>query len=358
MVKIRLDGIHTVRATLAGGRRVTYHYAWRGGPRLPGEPGSPEFLAAFHAAHETRFEARRGAVETCADLCDAWMRAAEFDALSDGSRRNYGACAKAIKAKFGTLSLRALAAPQLRTAVLRWRDGMRATPRKADYHVTTFARLISWAVDRGHVEHNHLTRIGKLFRPGKHAETVWSDDQIARINLMPPHVAIAHWWALWTGMRVGDLLALTWADVEGEFIRLRQSKTDVPFVIYMPATLRDIRDRTPKVSPLVLTNSAGRPWTVSGFKGTARKQRAKAGIAGVRFHDLRGTLENRLWEAGCSEGEVVTVIGRRIKTAESMNAYFRRADAVSKAAMTRLESTFGERDCKTACKMVRLGTGA
>jgi hypothetical protein len=40
MVKVDLKGIAKVRAK---GR--TYYYAWRGGPRLYGEPGSPEFMA-------------------------------------------------------------------------------------------------------------------------------------------------------------------------------------------------------------------------------------------------------------------------------------------------------------------------
>jgi hypothetical protein len=29
-----------------------YWYAWRGGPRLRGEPGSPEFIESYHAAHQ------------------------------------------------------------------------------------------------------------------------------------------------------------------------------------------------------------------------------------------------------------------------------------------------------------------
>jgi hypothetical protein len=41
MTKIELKGIAKVTAK---GR--TYWYAWRGGPRLHGEPGSPEFMAS------------------------------------------------------------------------------------------------------------------------------------------------------------------------------------------------------------------------------------------------------------------------------------------------------------------------
>jgi hypothetical protein len=49
MVKIDLKGIATVTAK---GR--TDHYAWRGGPRLEGEPGSPEFMRSYREAIEDR----------------------------------------------------------------------------------------------------------------------------------------------------------------------------------------------------------------------------------------------------------------------------------------------------------------
>ena len=49
MVKVDLKGIAKVTAK---GR--TYWYAWRGGPRLSGEPGSPEFMASYNEAIEQR----------------------------------------------------------------------------------------------------------------------------------------------------------------------------------------------------------------------------------------------------------------------------------------------------------------
>ena len=41
VVKVELKGLHVCRKK--GG---TYYYAWRGGPRVKGEPGSIEFLGA------------------------------------------------------------------------------------------------------------------------------------------------------------------------------------------------------------------------------------------------------------------------------------------------------------------------
>jgi integrase len=44
-MRVKLKGIASATATLSNGERANYFYAWRGGPRLVGEPGSPEFLA-------------------------------------------------------------------------------------------------------------------------------------------------------------------------------------------------------------------------------------------------------------------------------------------------------------------------
>src|SRR5262249_23733619 len=55
-VRVNLRGIHSAIVKLASGKRVTYWYAWRKGPRLVGEPGSPEFIASYTAAHASRRE--------------------------------------------------------------------------------------------------------------------------------------------------------------------------------------------------------------------------------------------------------------------------------------------------------------
>jgi hypothetical protein len=49
-MRIRLKGINSIRKKLADGTWRTYWYAWKGGPPLRGEPGSPEFIADFDAA--------------------------------------------------------------------------------------------------------------------------------------------------------------------------------------------------------------------------------------------------------------------------------------------------------------------
>ena len=49
-MRVRLKGINSITKTLADGARRTYWYAWKGGPPLRGEPGTPEFIASYNEA--------------------------------------------------------------------------------------------------------------------------------------------------------------------------------------------------------------------------------------------------------------------------------------------------------------------
>jgi hypothetical protein len=47
---MQLRGINCVTKRLADGTRRTYWYAWKGGPPLRGEPGTPKFVASYNEA--------------------------------------------------------------------------------------------------------------------------------------------------------------------------------------------------------------------------------------------------------------------------------------------------------------------
>lgn len=115
--------------------------------------------------------------------------------------------------------------------------------------------------------------------------------------------------ALHTGQRQGDLLRLPWSAYDGERIRLKQSKTGARVSIPVTETLRAVLDTAPRRSPLVLTNTRGVPWTAAGFSASWRKLRARAGIEGLTFNDLRGTAVTRLARAGCDHAEIAAITG-------------------------------------------------
>jgi hypothetical protein len=61
-VRVRLKGVHRpVRAKLPSGEVTEYFYGWRGGPRLVGQPGSPEFMASSTWRRSPRAASRMAA---------------------------------------------------------------------------------------------------------------------------------------------------------------------------------------------------------------------------------------------------------------------------------------------------------
>ena len=117
--------------------------------------------------------------------------------------------------------------------------------------------------------------------------------------------------AINTGKRQGDLLRLPWSAYDGKQIKLRQRKTGAYIPIPIADALKDALDAAPKRSPIMLTNSVGKPWSESGFQGAWGKATVRAGIRGLTFHDLRGTAVVMLARAGCNEVEIYSITGHK-----------------------------------------------
>lgn len=337
-MRMRLKGINRVRKRLADGREVTYYYAWKGGPRLQGEPGSPEFIASYNEAVAAR---RRPPAGVLLSVLRAYEESADFRQLADTTRRGYIAHLKRIEREFGDFPLRALADRRARGEFLAWRDRVAATAgrRQADYAFSVLARVLSWAADRGLVPLNPCERAGRLYRASR-ADKVWRDDDVAAfMRAAQPHLQLALALALYTGQRQGDLLRLPWSAYDGHYIRLRQSKTGVRVVVPVAAPLKAALDAAPKRSPLILTTAEGRPWTSDGFRASWRAACARAGIVGLTFHDLRGTAVTRLAIAGCTEAEIATITGHNLRAVRSIldAHYLHRDPALAEAAIRKLE---------------------
>ncbi len=183
-------------------------------------------------------------------------------------------------------------------------------------------------------------------------DSVWTtQDEAAFYERAPKHLRLALMLALWTGQRQGDLLALTWAGYDGRRIRLRQKKTNRRVVIPVGAPLRrsldalkstvssHISNASDLSSSTVLTTQKGKAWTEDGFRTSWSKACAKAGVADVTFHDLRGTAVTRLALAGCTSPEIATVTGHSLKDVNAIldAHYLSRDSQLAESAIKKLE---------------------
>jgi integrase len=337
-MRVRLKGINSHTARLADGTTKTYWYAWKGGPRLRGEPGTPDFTASYNEACNRRITLPSGQLLT---IMRQYQDSEDFAGLAKSTRRSYVALIKRIEQQFADFPLSALTDRRTRGIFKEWRDRIAADSgrRQADYAWTVLARVLSWALDRGLIAANPCERGGRLYR-GSRAEKIWTaDDEAVFLERAPAHLHLALLLALWTGQRQGDLLGLPWSSYDGKNIRLRQSKTGRRVVIPVGAPLKVALEQAPKRSTIILTNGDGAPWTSDGFRASWGKACKIAGVVGVTFNDLRGTAVTRLAIAGCTEAEIATITGhslRDVRTILDMH-YLARDPALGESAIRKLE---------------------
>lgn len=349
-MRVHLKGVHSVKMRLVDGRVAVYHYAWRGGPRLPGEPGSAQFLNAFNHAHAARKRPLHGCLFT---LISEFKSSAEYLSLAPSTRRAYVTYLREIEVEFGDMPLAALESPRVRGEFKRWRDGMTATPRKADYAWTTLARVLSFAKDRGRIASNPCERGGRLYAADR-ADKIWTEDDIARlIAAATPQMTLALMLALWTGQRQGDLLALPWSAYDGSHIRLRQSKAGQAVIVPVGEPLKALLNASKRRSATILANTRGKPWTSDGFRTSWRKLCERAKIKGLTFHDLRGSAVTRLSLAGASPQEIAGVTGHSLADVHVIlnRHYLGERATLAEAAIRRLERK--EKRTKTVKRPVK-----
>src|SRR6516164_6372411 len=199
-MRVRLRGINSRRKKLADGTTRTYWYAWKGGPPLRGEPGTPEFISSYNDAVAQKVAPRTGALLA---LLFRFQESAEFQfGISPRTRRDYIKQIKRIERAFGDFPLKALADPRARSIFLEWRDQLAQTSlRQADYAYGMLARILSWAHDRALIAVNPCGKGGKLYH-GTRVEKIWDDEQVARfLQLAPPYLRLAMLLAINTGQR-------------------------------------------------------------------------------------------------------------------------------------------------------------
>lgn len=332
-----MKGVHRVTKRLASGEVAVYHYAWRGGPRIPGEPGSPEFLTALAAAKAEAPPHHKGTLQ---EVFNAYQASPAFTALSESSRKGYARRLPAIEAEFGDMPVKALEDPRVRGEFLDWRDRMaQRSPREADYHMAILALILAWGLDRGRVPANPAARPGRVYQPDR-TDHIWTEGDVAAfIAEAGPQLRLPFLLALWTGQRRNDVLRMPWGAYDGATIRLTQTKGKRRVVIPVAADLRAVLDATRRRAAVICVTSRGTRWTGDGFSASFRRACEAAGIEGLTFHDLRGTAVTRLALAGCTEAEIATITGHSLKTVGAMldRHYLSRDAGLAESAIAKLE---------------------
>jgi integrase len=123
--------------------------------------------------------------------------------------------------------------------------------------------------------------------------------------------------ALHTGLRRGEILALSWeaVDLFRRTVTVLHSKNGEPRTIPMNQTVVDLLKEHSKVRPLkgnyVFYGETPRQAAAWGLERAFRRAVREAGIENLRFHDLRHTFATRLVQAGVDLYKVQRLLGHK-----------------------------------------------
>ena len=330
MVKVDLKGIAKVTA-----KGKTYWYAWRGGPRLRGKPGTPEFHASYNEAIENR---RAPDPDRFRSIVVLYKASPEYRKLADTTRLNWNRWLDRVSDYFGDLRIAQFDRPEkIRPVIRRWRNQWEDKPRTADYAMQVLSRLLSYAVDPlGKIASNPCEGIKRLYSNDR-SEIIWTDADIKQLKAgCSLEFAHAVDLAAHTGLRESDLLRLSWSHIGEDAITLSTGKSRGRREALIPLydDLRAVLARIPKRSTTVLTSTRGRPWTSSGF--ATAFQRIKLKDRDLHFHDLRGTAATKFYIAGLSIRVIAEILAWSEEQVERIIRRYVSRTAATRAAIQQL----------------------
>ena len=334
----RFKGVNKIKKRYASGeeREIYYHRAT--GIRLPDDPKSAEFLAAYRAAEEGKLSRATASIN---DLIDKFKDSADWRKLRESTRAIMNINLRAASQKFGDMPLEALKDRRCRAIFLQWHDELAEShPRAADAKLSALQRVIGWGHDRALAPSNPIEKFRRAYTASR-VEQIWLPAHIAAFeSAASPELRLALQLALHTGQRQGDLIQLTWAAFDGSAISLIQSKTRQQ--VYIPCTttllsvLKSAKERAS--GAYILTNRDDRPWSRDALKKAWRTAFKASGIEDdLHFNDLRGTAVTMLAEAGCTIPEIASITGHSLRSATRiLEVYLSRTKALATAAIVKL----------------------
>jgi len=317
----------------------TYYYAWRGGPRLRGEPGSPEFMKSYNEAVE---ELRTPDKSRFRSLIALYKASTDYRSLAKSTQRNWSGWLDRVAEHFGDLRIGQFDRPEkIRPIIRQWRNKWSDRPRTADYGMQVLSRVLSYAVDPlGKIASNPCEGIKRLYS-GDRSDIIWTDADIAEFKAV---ASLQAGWAVdlaaHTGLRLGDLIRLSWSHVEADAIVLRTGKSRQRREVIVPLydELRAVLARIPKVATTVLVNGQRKPWTEDGLKTAIQRAKVAAKWADkdLHFHDLRGTAATRFYVAGLNVRVVAEIMGWEEETVEKIIRRYVGRNAATRAVIAQL----------------------
>lgn len=283
---------------------------------LPGNPGDPEFHTRYAELLELikREGPKAPSRESFAWLVKQYRQSIEFNALRSTTKDDYERTLDLIVKELGDQPFRLTTRKMIKAV----RDDFAAQPRKAHKIKQMASRLYSWADEGELVPDGFNPAAGiKKIKYREDPYVAWSEEEIDLfVQHAPEYVLTPVMLALYTGQRAADVAAMTWTQVKGQFMRVRQDKTgemlDIPCHPKLIAYLTALEQRRGKSAVVIALGKTSKAFTSGALSNALRRSVADIPEMPRRsLHGLRYAAAARLEEAGCTIEEITSILGHR-----------------------------------------------
>ena len=282
---------------------------------LPGCPGD----RAFHEKYsELLALSDRQAAEkhrdSFASLIKLYRKSPEFTSLADTTQMDYDRTLTLIETEMGDQPF----ALTTRGMIKMVQADYASTARKAHKIKQMISTLYSYADECGLVDpgFNPTKGIKKpKTKDGVKQYVAWSDYEIeAYLACAPLHAQTPVLIALYTGQRREDVLSMTWKQLQGDEVRVRQSKTKTLLTIPLHRKLQQHLTGLKRKGIQICTNAEGLPYsTANAMSGVIRRvvESCPEMPNNRSMHGLKYAAGSTLEEAGCTLAEIQSILGNR-----------------------------------------------
>lgn len=269
----------------------------------PGSAGFHSSYAAFLAGRTKR----KTKAYTVADLTEEYRRSSELAGKADNTQRLYRAQMKHIVEHWGAFPANDLTPADVRLVLDNegWNAGTQ------NMVTAVLGVVFRWGRQRGKTA-QQPTKDVERSKGGEHAP--WPEDVLeAALSCDDPAIRLAVSLLYFTGLRIGDALALRWGDVRGNVIHVTPQKTRryrKHLRIPVHAELRTALDQAQRTGITILHGHDQRRLRIA-LQAFTRGH----GVETVP-HGLRKNAVIALLEAGCTVPEVAAITGQTFQVVE------------------------------------------
>jgi integrase len=280
---------------------------------LPGLPGSSEFMAAYQQAldqPQMQIGAKRtksGSVS--AALVGYYASPHYFGSLSPGTQRLRRGILEHFRNEHGDRPIADMPAKFIALTLDRLQPGAARNWLKSIRHLMQYAVAMELC-------RTDPTKGIKLPKLKSKEHRPWTEAEVAAYEAKHPigsKARLAFALGYYTAQRRGDAIRIGRQHIAGNFIQVRQDKTDVLLDIPMHPRLRTIINAAASEDHLTfLIAKTGKPYNMTGFSNQFRDWCNQAGLPkDCHFHGLRYSAAKMLAEAGCTPHQIASITGHK-----------------------------------------------